>query len=122
MLTAAFVLLGVAVLLGAGLAVLELRAASAAAPAPLKAAHGLLAVAGFVCLLLALHGPPRGITSGAGSFGGIAAVLLGAAALIGGTILVAHMRKTRRTGLLIGIHATLAVSGFVILAAYVLSG
>lgn len=119
MLNAAFAILGVAVLLGSALAVLELRTESPTAPVPLKTAHGLLAIAGFACLVLALGGPPRGVTAGTGAFGVIAAAFLGAAALIGGVILATHVWTTRRTGLLIGIHATLAVSGFVILAAYI---
>lgn len=122
MLIAALAILGAAVLLGAGLAVLELRANAWAAPAWLKTVHGLIALAGFACLLLALRGPPRGLAAGTGAFGTIAAVLTGLAALVGGTILVMHLRKKRGTGVLIGIHATLAVSGFVILAAYVFAG
>lgn len=119
MLTAAFASLAAAVLIGAVLAVWELRANSAAAaPAALKALHGAFALAGLTCLLLALRGPPRGDTKGTGSFGLIAAVLIALALLLGGAILAAHLRKKRHAGLLIGVHATLAVSGFIILAAY----
>ena len=60
MLTAAFVILGIAVLLGCLLAVLYLRTEGAAAPWPLAALHALVAVGGLFCLALALRGPLRG--------------------------------------------------------------
>jgi len=120
MLLAAFVILGIAVSLGAVLAVLHLRTAGAARPRwKLAALHGLVAIAGLVCLALALQGPPRGLDQGAGSFGMIAAVLIALAALLGAGFLAARLCKLRIAGILIGVHATLAVSGFVILAAYV---
>jgi hypothetical protein len=130
MLIAAFVILGFAVLLGSALAVLHLRAQSGAAasspikswpvPWPVGALHGFLGIGGLVCLVLALRGPPRGIDQGTASFGAIAATLIALAALAGGGILATHLRKKRRAGALIGLHAALAVSGFVILAAYLL--
>ena len=122
MLTAAFVILGIAVLLGCLLAVLYLRTEGAAAPWPLAALHGLVAVGGLFCLALALHGPLRGVEQGTASFGIIAVTLIGSAALIGVGSLVTHLLKRRLPGILIGIHATLAVGGFVILAAYVFVG
>jgi hypothetical protein len=51
------------------------------------------------------------------SFGWIAAALFTLAALV--SVGSAHARKKRAPGVRIGIHSTLAVSGFVILAAYV---
>ncbi len=123
MLTAAFVILGLALSLGAVLAVLHLRApGTGAVPMPLAALHGLFALAGFGCLLLALRGPPRGLETGTASFGAIAATLIALAALAGGGIFVALRFKPRLAGALIGVHATLAVSGVVILAAYLLAG
>jgi hypothetical protein len=120
MLIAAFVILGIAVLLGAVLAVLHLRTDGAARPRwQLAALHGFFAIAGLGCLVLALQGPPRGLDQGAGSFGIIAAALITLAALLGAGFLVARFCKMRIAGILIGIHATFAVSGFVILAAYV---
>jgi hypothetical protein len=120
MLIAAFVILGIAVLLGAGLAVLHLRTDGAARPRwKLAALHGCFAVAGLGGLALALRGPPRGLDQGEGSFGMIAAALIALAALLGSAFLVARLRKRRIAGILIGIHAMFAVSGFVILAAYV---
>lgn len=119
MLTAAFIILALAVLLGSALAVLHLRAESAAAPPlSLGALHGLLAIGGFACLLVGLRGPVRGLETGTASFGAIAAALIAVAALLGIGLFGAHLRKRRLSGGLIGIHATLAVAGFVILAAY----
>jgi hypothetical protein len=52
----------------------------------------------------------------------IAASLITLATLIGVALLAARIFKPRIAGIMIGIHATLAVGGFVILAAYVLLG
>jgi hypothetical protein len=122
MLTLAFALLALAVAVGAVLAVLHLREGRAAPPLALPALHGLLAITGFVTLLIALAGPPRGLQTGAASFGAIAAALLALAALLGFAMLALHLLRRRLPGVLIGAHATLAVSGFVILAVYVLVG
>ena len=122
MLNAAFIVLGTAVLLGCVLAVLHLRTGAAPPPWPFGALHGFVAVAGLAMLALALRGPPRGLEQGTGTFGIIAAVLIALAALAGTALLAARLRKRRLSGTLIGIHATLAVGGFVILLAYVLAG
>jgi hypothetical protein len=123
MLVAAFVILGGAVLLGSVLAVLHLQTEGRATPPwRLAALHGLLAISGLGCLALALRGPPRGLDYGTASFGTIAATLITMAALVGGGLLAAHVFKRRIAGIMIGVHATLAVSGFVILAAYVFLG
>jgi hypothetical protein len=120
MLTAAFVILACAVALGALLAVLHLRTQRTAAPPwPLAALHGIAAVGGLGCLALALRGPPRGVELGTASFGVIAAVSFALAALLGAKLLAARVLDRPIGGAAIGIHATLAVSGFVILAAYV---
>jgi hypothetical protein len=122
MLIAAFVILAVAVLLGSVLAVLHLQTESRAPPWSLAALHGLLAIGGLGCLALALRGPPRGPAQGAASFGIIAAVLITLAASVGVALLATRVFKRRVAGTMIGIHATLAVSGFVILVAYVFVG
>ena len=123
MLVAAFVILGVVVLLGSVLAVLHLRVNAATTPSwPLAALHGLLAIGGLCCLALALGGPPRGLDQGTASFGTIATAMITLAALVGAGLLAARVLKRRIVGIMIGIHATLAVSGFVILAAYVFAG
>lgn len=121
MLPLSFVLLLIATLLGTALAALHLRAGRADPPRwPLGALHGVLGTAGLAALLLALRGPPRGEAMGVEPFGRIAAVLLAVALLAGLVVLTARLRYRRVPGLAIGIHATLAVSGVVILAAYTL--
>jgi hypothetical protein len=123
MLTAALAILGIAVLLGSALAVMHLRTEGAVMPPwKLAALHGLVALVGLGCLVLALRGPPRGLQQGTAAFGMIAAVLMAAAATLGIGFAAARLRKRRLPGLLIGVHATLAVSGFVILFVYVLAG
>ena len=121
MLIAAFDILAIAVLAGAALAILYLRRAGAAPPWWLAGMHAVLALAGLGCLLLALHGPPRGLAQGTGSFGTIAAVLIVLAALVGGAVLAARFAKRPPAGILVGIHATLAIAGFVIFTVYVFS-
>jgi hypothetical protein len=123
MLVLALTLLILAVLLGTLLAAVAVGAGRRLPfGRPLGALHGLLGLSGLGALLLALRGPPRGVALGVGSFGRIAAVLLALALLAGLTILTAHLRHRRPPVLLIGVHATIAVSGVVILAAYTLVG
>ena len=119
MLTAAFAVLGIAVALGAALFILHLRG-GIGAPRPLAVLHGLIGIGGLSCLILALRQAPLRTGHGTTSFGVTGAALIAAAALVGVTIFVLRSAGTARAGTLIGIHATLAVSGFVILAAYVL--
>ncbi|HTV36337.1 MAG TPA: hypothetical protein VMF12_07885 [Xanthobacteraceae bacterium] len=121
MLIAAFAILAAAAALGTALALVYLRGGRVAAPLLLTALHGLFGLGGLVCLVLALQGPPRGLDQGTASFGVIAAALLAAAALAGLTAFFRQRGKPQRAGTLIGLHATLAVSGVVILAAYLLA-
>ncbi|MEO9190029.1 MAG: hypothetical protein ABI224_08500 [Acetobacteraceae bacterium] len=79
--------------------------------------HGILGACGLVLLLIALRGPARGVAYGAGGFGTMAAILLGCAILAGLLVLRARLR-TRDPMVAIGIHATLAIFGLVLLAAY----
>jgi hypothetical protein len=119
MLIAAFASLAAAVAFGGMLAMIHLRGRTdAAIPWPLGALHGLIGIAGLTCLLLALRGPPRGLDQGVASFGAISAGLIALAALAGLGIFFIHVVKKRRPGALIALHATLAVTGFVILVAY----
>jgi hypothetical protein len=120
MLNAAFIVLAIAVLLGSVLAVLHLREGTAPPPWLFGVLHGLIAIAGLGLLALALRGPPRGVAEGVGSFGTIAAMLLGLAALIGLMQLAARLRQRWLSGALIGAHATLAIGGFIVLLVYVL--
>ena len=120
MLIAAFIALGIAVSIGSGLAIQHLRTESAKPPPwPLALLHVIFAIGGLSCLVLALRGPVRGLDQGTDSFGIIAAALIVMAALVGAWMLAARIAKRRTAGILIGIHATLAVGGFVILTAYV---
>jgi hypothetical protein len=123
MLVAAYLILGIAALLGSWLGVMHLQADGAGTPPwKLAALHGFVAIAGLGCLLLALQGPPRGLDQGTAAFGMIGAVLIAAAALLGAGFLAGRLRGRAPSGLPIGIHATLAVSGFVILTAYLFAG
>ncbi len=120
MLNAAFYILAIALLFGVLLAVLHARKAEAPMPPwPLAALHALLALGGFGLLLAALQGPVRGADQGTGSFGTIAAALFVVAALFGSGLLAGRLRRRRPGTTLIGIHAMIAVTGFVILTAYV---
>ncbi len=122
MLIAAFASLAVAIGVGSVLATWYLRQTNAGpAPWPLAIAHGFLGLGGLGCLLLSLGGPPRGVDQGTASFGAISAVLIAMAAAAGAALLARRFVKRWRGGTLIGLHATLAVAGFVILAAYVLA-
>ncbi|HXQ50181.1 MAG TPA: hypothetical protein VN802_03735 [Stellaceae bacterium] len=122
MLALAVIMLGVTVVFGAAAAWRRLRRDVAPPPAWLAAAHGLAALVGFAVLLLALPGSHRGGATGTSSFGVIAAVLFAAALLIGLAMLVLRLRARRVPMTLVGIHATLAVSGFVVLAVYATLG
>jgi hypothetical protein len=121
MLIAAFYALGAAVLLGSVLAVWNLRPRIAPPPWPLAALHALVAIGGLLCLAFTLRGPPRGLDQGTAAFGIISAALIALAALLGGGMLMGRLRKRRPASTLIGVHAMLAISGFVILIAYVLA-
>ena len=123
MLNAAFFILAGAVLLGTALAVWHLRTETGLAVLwPLAALHGVFGISGFSCLLLALRGPSTALSQRNGSFEALSAILFALAASVGAAILTTHLLKRRRAGTLIAIHAMLAVSGFVVLAAYLFAG
>jgi hypothetical protein len=82
--------------------------------------HGLIGAAALAALVLTLSGPPRGVAMGVGSFGRIAAWLLAAALLAGLGIVALRLRTRRVPAFVIGVHATIAISGIVMLAAYTL--
>jgi len=120
MLVAAFVILAVVVLLGCVLTDLHSRTGDRTEwHWPLATLHGFFAVAGFECLVLALVRSPRLLDHG-NAIG--AAALIAVAALVGLSFLATQVLKGRHAGILIGIHATLAISGFVVFAAYVFVG
>lgn len=111
-----------AALVGGVLAALHLRPDAAMPSRWFGAVHAAVATGGLLTLLTALRGPVRGAAMGVGSFGVIAAVLLAMALVVGLAIVVGRMRYRRVPGLIIGIHATIAVCGVVVLAAYALVG
>ncbi len=112
-------LLCAAALLGLGLATLHLASRPPVRRAALLAyGHGLLGAAGLLALLPALAGPPRGVAQGAGQFGLVAAVLLALALLLATVLLAARLRRRALPSLVVGMHATLAIGGVVMLAAW----
>lgn len=122
MLSLSFALVLIAAALGALLVWLHLRPAASPPRWPLGALHGALGATGLVTLLLALQGPPRGEAMGVGPFGRIAAVLLALALAAGLMLPLIRRRSGRITSGPIGIHATIAICGVAILAAYTLVG
>jgi hypothetical protein len=82
--------------------------------------HALFGAAALVALILTLGGAPRGVAMGVGSFGRIAAWLLGTALLVGFGIVAVRLRTRQVPAFVIGIHATIAICGIVMLAAYTL--
>ena len=115
-------LLLIAALVGSLLAASHLRAEHVRTGWIPGTLHAALGVFGFIALLIALRGPPRGAAMGVAAFGQIAAALLAIALIAGLAILVLRFWRRRVTGLVIGIHATIAVCGIVILTAYTLIG
>ncbi len=80
--------------------------------------HGLMGVAGLAVLLPVLAGPTRGAASGATQFGGVAAGLLALGLLPAGLLLRARLRRRPMPALAMGLHATAAIGGLVVLAAW----
>jgi len=115
MLILSFAVLTAAAALGALLVVLVMREGGARPAWWVGAVHGVLGALGLLILFLALRGPPRGAVDGTSLFGWDAAGLLAVALLAGIGVLV----RRRRPGLLLALHAILAVFGYVILFTYV---
>ena len=122
MLSLAVLSFAVTVLLGAALAIQVLRRATQAPPPALVRLHGFAALLSYGVLVVGLMGPPRGAATGTQFFGLTAAILLLVAAAIGLFSLVLHYRRKRLPGIAIGIHASVAIFGYVILAVYLLAG
>ena len=112
----------IVVLLGAALAIQVLRRPASAPSRVLVWLHGIAALLSYGVLVVALMGPARGAASGTQSFGLTAAILLLVAAAIGLLSLVLHYRRRRMPGVAIGVHASVAIVGYVILAVYRLAG
>jgi len=111
-------LLGIAMLFGFLLAALHLRGSDKAPPFLARLAHGVLGAAGLAALLLTMNQPAQGQNKGVGTFRLDAAVLLGAALLLGLGILLTFRIAPKSAGAVIALHATIAMFGLAILAAY----
>ncbi|HEY7978117.1 MAG TPA: hypothetical protein VID67_07975 [Rhizomicrobium sp.] len=117
MMSFAFWMVTLAAAMGAGLAFLFLKPAPRSAL--LAAVHGIAGASGFGLLIWALQTPDlRADALGVGAFAEYAAVLIGMALVVGLVIGFGPVRIRRSRGLLIAIHGTIAVSGFVLLMAY----
>ena len=123
MLTLAVEVLGAGVVVGMVLAVIALVAPSKPPARILASLHGLLVIVGYGVLIDALiTEPPRGAMTGTQAFGMVGAVLLGAAILLGIGSIVLHVRRQHMPGIAIGIHASVAIAGYVMLFVYWLAG
>jgi hypothetical protein len=123
MLSLSFGLLLVTGLIGSVLGVAHLRGGAGARPGwRVGVLHASLGAAGLGTLLLSLSGPPRGAEMGVAAFGRISATLIAITLIVGLSILFLRLRRRRLPGLIIAMHATLAISGITVLAAYVLMG
>ena len=108
----AFAILCVAVAIGAALAIRYLYRPSLRAPWPIPLAHGALGAAGLAVLLLVLRKGLPPSSAGTAGFGPTAAALLALALALG---LAIGLSRRRPPGLLVAIHAGLAIAGFVVL-------
>lgn len=115
-------LFGLTVLLGAALLVSILRRPARQPSRLLVALHGHAALFGLGALLAALSYPATGAATGTQSFRAIAAVLLFAAAGLGLLSLWLHWRRRSLPGGWVGAHVTVAITGYVLLAVYLLAG
>jgi hypothetical protein len=118
MLSLALALLSLAVLIGTAIGIRfigDRRRPSRA----IGAVHGLLGASGLCVLIFALvSGVGAGDRYGTASFGPAAAILAALAALVGAGIALLGRRIARSTGLLLVVHASLAVTAYVLLLAY----
>jgi hypothetical protein len=113
----AFILIAAATF-GALLSVVQLqRPKSPPIPLPVGVLHGLLGATGLTLMLLA-PAASNSSQAGAGGFRMMAAVLLGLALLMGLLILRARLGRRRLSFTVVGVHAFLAISGVVLLGAY----
>jgi|HubBroStandDraft_1064217.scaffolds.fasta_scaffold331767_2 hypothetical protein len=120
MLPLAFTIMSAAVLAGIVLALLRLRGSPP--HWAVGVLHGVAGAAGLAALLLALRGPPRGVLTGVASFGAIAAVLAAVALAAGLAVATLTRHSHGAVGPLLAVHATLAITAYVLLLAYVSLG
>jgi hypothetical protein len=122
MLSLAAGVLGVTAVAGLGLFALYGRIPASGPVWWPGAVHGAAGLLGAALLLAGLGGPPRGVAEGAGAFGRAAVWLIGGAVLLGLTAASGRLRRRAPSALVLGVHATLAVAGVVMLVAYVGAG
>jgi hypothetical protein len=123
MLAFAVLAFAVVVLLGGALAIQVMRAPTVPPSRALAWFHGIAALISYGILVVALMAPgTRGAATGTQSFGLVAALLLLLAALLGIVSLALHLMKKRMPGVAVGVHASVAIFGYVILAVYLLAG
>jgi hypothetical protein len=82
-------------------------------------AHGIFGAFGLGLLIVALQGPRRGDAMGVGSFGIAASVLFGLALALGPFFSLLMKRTPRVAGLVMATHATVAITAYVLLLAWV---
>ena len=119
MLSFALVLFSLAVLIGVAIGIrfsVDGRLPSRA----IGAVHGLLGLSGLSALIVAVSGAGTGDRYGTASFGPVAVILAALAVLAGAEIALLGRRAARSIGLLIAVHASLAVTAYVLLLAYAL--
>jgi len=105
------------VALGLTLALLYVRGTSPRS-AVVGIVHGLTGAVGLGLLILALQGPRRGDAMGVGSFGIFAAVLFGLALASGPLMPLLARRAPHVAGAMVAIHASLAITAFVLFLAW----
>ncbi|MGE0225224.1 MAG: hypothetical protein AB7F35_16375 [Acetobacteraceae bacterium] len=120
MVTGALIVLAIAVGLGLALSTPYLREDRARLPGArwLGPLHGILGACGLTLLLAALTGPPRGVTTGTASFGPAAALVFGLALVLGIAIWLLVRRNQRAPGLLVAVHAGVAITGMTMFLAW----
>ena len=118
---AAYLLIGAATL-GSLLAIVQLqRPVSPPIPWYVGALHGMIGAAGTI-LMLAAPARAAAAVAGAQGFRVIAAVLLVLALMAGLWIFRARVSKRPLSFGVVGVHALLAISGVVLLGAYLATG
>jgi hypothetical protein len=120
MLDAAFYIVAVAVLSGILLALLHLRATE---PAQwprwyLGALHGAIGAVGLIAAILVLTEPLGSAKPGVAGFRLYGVITLAVGLVLGGGIPLLWWRRGAPSALLIGVHGTIAVTGFILLAAF----
>jgi hypothetical protein len=123
MFTLSLVIFAIAALGGVALAVLHFRAEGREhPPTALALLHGVVAVVAVLLLLIGIGATANGFAAGFSSLA-IIALLLFALAALGGAYMFfgRHLRGEPLPTPVVVIHALVAVTGFVVLLAYVVS-